>query len=79
MSDDLDATLQATGSGPGQAAVQALDAGDDLLYITGPPSEQEAAYKAVLRAARTSSSVRALVHEALLRVLTLKARYGLLH
>jgi beta-N-acetylhexosaminidase len=75
MSDDLDATLPAIGAGPGTAAVQALQAGDDLLYITGPPSERGAAYQAVLTAAQRSTASRALVHEALLRVLTLKARY----
>ncbi len=36
MSGDLDATLQATNSDPATVAVQALRAGDDLLYITGP-------------------------------------------
>lgn len=78
MSDDLDATLQPTALGPGAVAVQALQAGDDLLYITGPPTERMAAYQAVLVAAQRSSSVRAQVREAVLRVLTLKARYGLL-
>jgi beta-N-acetylhexosaminidase len=78
MSDDLDATLPAIGAGPGTAAMQALQAGDDLLYITGPPSEREAAYQAVLTAAKRGTASRALVHEALLRVLTLKAHYGLL-
>jgi beta-N-acetylhexosaminidase len=78
MSDDLDATLQATGSGPATVALEALKAGDDLIYISGPPSEHQAAYAAVLAAARRSASVRVLVHQALLRVLSLKARYGIL-
>jgi beta-N-acetylhexosaminidase len=78
MSDDLDATLQPTGDGPGSVAVQALDAGDDLLYITGPPSEHQAAYAAVLAAAQKSATERARVRSALLRDLSLKARYGLL-
>jgi beta-N-acetylhexosaminidase len=78
MTDDLDATLNATGSDPGTVALEALKAGDDLLYITGPPSEHAAAYAGVLAAAGRSASVRALVHAALLRDLTLKARYGLL-
>jgi beta-N-acetylhexosaminidase len=75
MSDDLDATLQPTGEGPGAVAVQALEAGDDLLYISGPPSERAAAYGAVLAAAQGSAAVQARVHEALLRVLSLKVRY----
>lgn len=78
MSDDLDATLQPTNSDPGTVALQALTAGNDLLYITGPPSEARAAYTAVLSAARSSGAVRVLVHDALLRVLSLKARYGVL-
>lgn len=78
MTDDLDATLSAAGADPGAVALQALRAGDDLLYITGPPSEHAAAYKAVLAAAQRSASVRELVREALLRDLTLKARYGLI-
>jgi beta-N-acetylhexosaminidase len=78
MSDDLDATLQATGAGPGTVAVEALQAGDDLLYISGPPSEHAAAYNGVLAAATRSAAVRALVHEALLRDLSLKTRFGVL-
>ena len=79
MSDDLDATLNATAESPGEVALAALRAGDDLLYITGPPGEQAAAYGAVLAAATHSAADRALLHEALLRDLALKARYGLLH
>lgn len=78
MSDDLDATLNPTGEGPGQVALQALEAGDDLLYISGPHSEHLQAYDAVLAAARRQPRVRALVRSALLRDLTLKARYGVL-
>jgi beta-N-acetylhexosaminidase len=78
MSDDLDATLNATGESPGEVAVDALRAGDDLLYITGPSSEHAAAYDAVLAAASRSAHERALVRAALLRDLSLKARYGLL-
>ena len=79
MSDDLDAALQATGSDVGAAAVQALGAGDDLIYVGGGASERQAAYSAVLAAARSSPSVRAKVREALLRVLSLKVRFGLAH
>jgi beta-N-acetylhexosaminidase len=78
MTDDLDATLNPTGQSPGEVAVAALRAGDDLLYITGPPGEHAAAYQAVLAAATHSAHDRALVRTALLRDLSLKARYGLL-
>jgi beta-N-acetylhexosaminidase len=78
MSDDLDATLDATAQSPGAVAVRALEAGDDLLYISGPASEHAAAYAAVLAAARHSAAVRRLVRSALLHDLTLKAQAGLL-
>jgi beta-N-acetylhexosaminidase len=77
MSDDLDATLNATGETPAQVAVQALQAGDDLLFISGPPSEHFQAYDAVLALARRSASARRQVRQALLRDLTLKSRFGL--
>jgi beta-N-acetylhexosaminidase len=78
MTDDLDATLDPTGDDPGQVAVQALEAGDDLLYITGPASEHLQAYDRVLAAAQRSAFARRLVQAALLRDLTLKADYGIL-
>jgi beta-N-acetylhexosaminidase len=78
MTDDLDAALDPTGQDPGQVAVQALQAGDDLLYISGPASEHLAAYQGVLAAAQGSAIVRALVRAALLRDETLKADYGVL-
>ena len=59
-------------------AVQALQAGDDLLYITGPASEHGQAYEAVLAAAKRSTAVRAKVREAVLRDLSLKLNYGLM-
>lgn len=78
MSGDLDATLQPTGLDPGAVALAGLRAGDDLLYISGTVGEQQAAYGAVLTAAEGSATVRALVRTALVRDLTLKARFGLL-
>lgn len=77
MSDDLDAALLATGGTADQAAVRAIQAGDDLLYITGTPAEQLSAYRAVLSAAQSGQISRARIRDALLRVLSLKARYGL--
>ncbi|HEY5316512.1 MAG TPA: glycoside hydrolase family 3 N-terminal domain-containing protein [Solirubrobacteraceae bacterium] len=78
MTDDLDAALLSTGGTSGQAAVSALQAGDDLLYITGSPAEQLSAFHAVLSAAQSGRISRARIRDALLRVLTLKARYGML-
>jgi len=77
ISDDLDAALQATGGTIGQAALAALQAGDDLLYITGTSDEQLAAYNAVLSAAQRNAGVRSRVRHAAERVLALKLRYKL--
>ncbi|HEV7363168.1 MAG TPA: glycoside hydrolase family 3 N-terminal domain-containing protein, partial [Solirubrobacteraceae bacterium] len=78
MTDDLAATAPVTGETVGRAAVDALRAGADLLYVSGGPQEQEQAYAAVLAATRTGRLPRARLQEALLRVLALKRRYGLL-
>jgi beta-N-acetylhexosaminidase len=78
MSDDLDATLQATGQDAGAVALMALQAGDDLLLISGTPHERLHAVATIRRAAGRSPAVAALVRQALLRVLTLKLHDRLL-
>ena len=61
-----------------EAAVQALRAGADMLYISGPPGDQQAAYVALLRAARGDADLRARVDEAVGRILLAKQQYGLI-
>lgn len=78
ITDDLaDPPITALTSIP-NAAVRALKAGADLLYVSGPPVEQQAAYDAVLRAARRGDIGRARLDEALLRNLSVKRDYGLI-
>lgn len=78
ITDDLaDPGVTALSSIPA-AAVRAVAAGADLLYISGPEAEQEAAYAAVLDAVRDGTLSRARVDEALIRALTVRRRYGLL-
>jgi beta-N-acetylhexosaminidase len=60
------------------AAVEAVKAGADMVYISGPLSDQEGAYTAVLNATRRGAIPEARVREALLRVLITKRGYGLL-
>ena len=77
ITDDLaDPPITALTSIP-KAAVRALKAGADLLYISGPPLEQEAAYDAVLQAVRRGDIRRRRIDEALLRNLSVKRDYGL--
>ena len=78
ITDDLaDPAITATYSVP-DAAVRALAAGADLVWISGPAADQEAAYAAVLRAARSGRLPRRRITEALLRALKVKEGYGLI-
>jgi beta-N-acetylhexosaminidase len=78
ITDDLaDPAITAAFSVP-DAAVQALRAGADVLYISGPVGDQQAAYAAVLRAARSGELPRRRLNEALLRALEAKEDYGLI-
>jgi beta-N-acetylhexosaminidase len=61
-----------------EAAVRATKSGADLLYVSGPAGEQQAAYVAVLRAVRSGEIPRARLQEAVLRNLSVKRDYGLL-
>jgi len=60
------------------AAVAAVRAGVDLVYLSGPPAEQEAAFAAVLAAVERGTISRARLREAVLRNLSVKRNYGLL-
>ncbi len=59
------------------AAVDALKAGADMVYISGDLSDQEAAYAAVLNAVREGRIPETQVRQSLLRVLLTKRNYGL--
>jgi beta-glucosidase-like glycosyl hydrolase len=50
----------------------------DLLYIQGNSDDEEAAYRAVLAAARSGALSRARLLASVERVLALKARSGVL-
>jgi beta-N-acetylhexosaminidase len=78
ISDDLaDPAITALESVP-DAAVKALDAGADMLWISGSAGDQQASYVAVLRAVQRKRVSRARLDQAVGRVLTAKRRYGLI-
>ena len=78
IADDLaDPAITSSYSVP-EAAVQALRAGADLLFISGPTGDQQASYAAVLRAVRRGDVPRRRLNEALLRALEAKEDYGLI-
>jgi beta-N-acetylhexosaminidase len=72
ISADLVAATAATGGTVGQAAVDALRAGCDLLLVPGDRADQQAAYRAVVRAVRRGVVPQERYREALARVSALK-------
>jgi beta-N-acetylhexosaminidase len=78
VTDDLaDPAITSSLSVP-DAAVAALRAGADLLYVSGGPGDQQAAYAAVLGAVRSGDVPRRRLNAALLRALEAKEDYGLI-
>jgi beta-N-acetylhexosaminidase len=78
ITDDLaDPAITSSYSVP-DAAVQALRAGADVLFISGPAGDQQAAYEAVLGAVRSGDLPRRRLNNAVLRALEAKEDYGLI-
>jgi beta-N-acetylhexosaminidase len=67
VSANLTAATSAGGTSVGAAAVAALKAGCDVLFVPGDRRDQEDAYRAVVRAVRTDAVSAARVREALAR------------
>jgi beta-N-acetylhexosaminidase len=78
ITDDLADPAITTSYSVPQAAVMALQAGADMLYISGSPGDQQAAYSAVLRAVERGRVRRSRLDEAVLRDLHAKLDYGLI-
>jgi beta-N-acetylhexosaminidase len=77
IADDLSQPAITTSMSVADAAVQAIAAGSDMVYISGPERGQEAAYRSLIKAVRAGTISRARLDEAVTRVLTLKREYGL--
>jgi beta-N-acetylhexosaminidase len=76
VSGDLQAASLGTGEPVTDLAVQAIKAGCDLVWIPGDATDQDAAWRAVVRALRTGEIPAARAAEALRRVSLLRAQYG---
>ena len=75
VTDDL-AMAGATGGGPpARAAVEAVEAGADLLLISSPPQQQADAYDAVVEAVESGEIPRERVETSVERVLRVKEDY----
>src|SRR5215210_4231192 len=78
LTDDLaDPAITAIHTVP-DAAVQALAAGADMLYISGDAGDQEAAYVAVLRAVQRGRIPRRRLDQAVARILLAKRDYDVI-
>jgi beta-N-acetylhexosaminidase len=77
MTDDLRSAAPVLGIGVGAAAVRALEAGADVLQVSGGPVEQDAALRAVVQAVRSGRISHRRLRVSLLRVLALKRSQGL--
>jgi beta-N-acetylhexosaminidase len=78
ITDDLASPAVTAIAAIPDAAVDALKAGVDLVWISGPRGDQEAAINAVLNAVQSGDISRERIDQALLRVLTAKAALGLI-
>jgi beta-N-acetylhexosaminidase len=78
LTDDLaDPAITALYTVP-DAAVEAVRAGADMLVISGPAGDQQAAYVAILHAVRSGRVSRARLDRAVGRILSVKRDYGLI-
>nr|MDQ3936130.1 hypothetical protein [Actinomycetota bacterium] len=78
MSDDLSAAAIATTQPSiAAAAVDAIAAGIDMVWISGPASVQAQAYRAILAAIRKGTISRARLDAAVTRIITVKRELGL--
>jgi beta-N-acetylhexosaminidase len=73
VSADLVATTATTGGGVGAAAIDALNAGVDLLVVPGGPAQQDEAYRSVVAAVRSGKISPERVAEALKRIAVVRA------
>ena len=73
VSADLVATTATTGGSVGEAAVEALKAGVDLLVVPGGRAQQDEAYRAVVAAVRSGEIPAGRVAEELAKIARLRA------
>jgi beta-N-acetylhexosaminidase len=77
MTDDLSSGAITALMPVPQAAVQAVQAGADMVWISGPASLQRQAYSAILAAVRAKKIPESRIDEAVIRILAVKGGLGL--
>jgi beta-N-acetylhexosaminidase len=78
IADDLTSPAIATTTAVPDAALNALNAGLDMVYVPGPDAAVDEAYAGLVAAAKSGKLTRARIDEALTRVLVAKSQLGLL-
>jgi beta-N-acetylhexosaminidase len=78
ITDDLESPAITGVQSVSDAAVASVKAGADMVWISGPSSDQTAAYSAVLSAARSGQIPAARINQSVLRILEVKRRLGLI-
>ena len=73
VSADLVATTATTGGSVGEAAIEALNAGVDLLVVPGGRAQQDEAFRAVVAAVRSEKVSPNRVADALERIAAIRA------
>ena len=77
VTDDLAMAGASGGGPPARAAVEAVEAGADLLIVSSPHQEQAAAYDAVVAAVESGKIPHGRIRESVGRLLRIKDRYDL--
>ena len=77
VTDDLAMAGASGGRSPARAAVEAVEAGADLLIISSPPQQQADAYDAVVEAVESGEISRERVESSVGRLLQVKEKYSL--
>lgn len=78
VTDDMTMEGAKRGGTTAQTAVEAVEAGADLLIVSGPPEEQAAAYDAVVAAVESGEIPRERIDASVERITNVKDRYPLL-
>jgi beta-N-acetylhexosaminidase len=79
MTDDMGAMAAITANyRPGQAAVQAIEAGNDIAVIVGDKARQDEAFRAIRQAVTSGGISTDRLDQSVRRVLLAKAKFGVL-
>jgi beta-N-acetylhexosaminidase len=77
ITDDLEAGAIVAGNTIARAAVQAVQAGADMVWISGPEADWSGTYRALLAAVNSRRIPMTRLNAAVTRIVTVKRELGL--